>query len=89
MNQPATRIRGHENASETRDVMTICHDVNSSMATIVLCIEFLAGQLGRDDAPAVIDAHVAIDTIVDRMEKLRELSQQVRVEAAGSGVFRT
>ena len=67
---------------------SICHDVNSALATIVLCVDFLASQAAHGDTPALSDARNGIRVVACEMKKLRELARAARANASGSGVFR-
>ena len=71
---------------ETMD--SICHDVNSALATIVLCVDFLASRAELNDTPAIADARRGIRVVAGEMNKLREIARAARVNANGSGVFR-
>lgn len=59
-----------------RDLETVCHDVNSALAAVTLCVDFLADCTGAE-APAVDDARLAIGQIVRSMTLLREVSDRV------------
>jgi hypothetical protein len=50
------------------------HDVNNALATVVLCIEFLAEQSNTVGSEAVVDAHGAVRRISELLTTLRDAS---------------
>jgi hypothetical protein len=65
-----------------------CHDVNSSLSTLVLCIEFLAERADAVGEEAIKDAHAAIRRISTVMATLRDTPEPEAPPPATSAVFR-
>jgi hypothetical protein len=65
-----------------------CHDVNTSLSTVVLCIEFLAERSDAAGEAAAKDARVAIRRISTVMATLRDTSEPEAPAPATSAVFR-
>jgi hypothetical protein len=66
----------------------VCHDVNSALATVILCVEFLAERSADVDAPAVDDARTAVRRIVGEMANLRKIAVLARDAEAGGAQLR-
>lgn len=66
----------------------VCHDVNSALAIIVLCVELLGERAGSEDKPAVADAQLAVRRIADDMANLRERAAYARLASLESGVHK-
>ena len=61
----------------------VCHDVNSALATVILCVEFLAERSAEGGDPAVEDARIAVRRIVGEMANLRKIAALARDAEAG------
>ena len=71
-----------------RHIEAICHDVNSALATVVLCIDSMADCPNTGEAPAVEDARIAVRRIAGEMSTLRKLLELTRIDDTRSGVFK-
>jgi hypothetical protein len=69
-------------------VARACHDVNTSLSTVVLCIEFLAERFDIVGDGAVQDARAAVRRISTVMATLRDISEPDAPAPAPSAVFR-
>jgi hypothetical protein len=69
-------------------VARACHDVNTSLSTVVLCIEFLADRFDIVGDGAVQDARAAVRRISTVMATLRDSSEPEASAPTTSGVFR-
>jgi hypothetical protein len=60
-----------ERVADTAELARACHDINSSLAAIVTCLEYLAGQTSGDSRDAVTDAFGAARRIEAITAQLR------------------
>jgi hypothetical protein len=81
------RAEGAHAPTNVEVMDSICHDVNSALAILVLCIDFLASGAECNDNPAVADARKGIKVVAGEMTKLRDLARAARANANRSGVF--
>jgi hypothetical protein len=65
-----------------------CHDINTSLSTVVLCIEFLAERSDTVGDEAVRDARIAIRHISTVMATLRDALDSDASVPRTSAVFR-
>jgi hypothetical protein len=69
-------------------VARACHDINTSLSTVVLCIEFLAEHSDTLGSEAVKDARLAIRRISTVMATLRGTLDPEGSTPTTSGVFK-
>lgn len=71
-----------------RHIEAICHDVNSPLATVVLCIDFMAERSDTGDAPALEDARIAVRRVATEMSTLRKLLELTGTDDTGLSIFK-
>jgi hypothetical protein len=69
-------------------VSDACHDVNTALSTIALCIDFLAEQSQTVGHEAVQDARIAVRRVSVVMATLRDTLEPEESAAKTSAVFR-
>jgi hypothetical protein len=75
-------------AGVVEQVSDTCHDVNTALSTIVLCIDFLAEQSQTVGHEAVQDARIAVRRVSVVMASLRDSLEPEESRAKTSAVFR-
>jgi hypothetical protein len=90
-----------EGVDESREqledhVAVACHDINSALAAVNLCVDFLAERTDDVGHAAVQDAHVAVRRIAEALAELRaharadqQRSAVVKCAAPARGVARS
>jgi hypothetical protein len=63
--------------AEIAELSRACHDINSSLAAIVICLQYLAEQTSGEMHGAVVDALSAARCIETVSAQLRERCRQV------------
>ncbi len=65
-----------------------CHDINTSLSTVILCLDFLAERSDAIGEEALKDARVAIRRISTVLATLRDTSEPEVSAPTKSAVFR-
>ena len=84
------RLEGDDESHEQLEdhVAVACHDINSALAAVNLCIDFLAERTGDLGHPAVQDAHVAVCRIAESLAGLHAHARHVDQGQRGSALVK-
>jgi hypothetical protein len=72
--RPVVPVPSRDREAAVERVGRALHDVNNALATVVLCIEFLAEQSNTVGSEAVLDAQGAVRRISGLLATLRDAS---------------
>jgi hypothetical protein len=85
----AEREGDDESPEQLEDhVAMACHDINSALAAVNLCIDFLAERTGDLGHAAVQDAHVAVRRIAESLAELHVHARQADTQRRGSALVK-
>jgi hypothetical protein len=80
---------GGETHEQIEDhVAVACHDINSALAAVNLCIDFLAERTGDVGHAAVQDAHVAVRRIAESLAELHAHTRRAEQTQRGSALVK-